>query len=124
MGKYATPLVTETYAAGGTITAGQLVERSAANTVIAADGDSDLCTGIALTGAASGEKVDVAVLGKAVAISGGTITFGQRLTSNGSVTAGTVKVHDGATDMLIGVALEDAASGDHFYMLVTPSGGI
>jgi len=124
MGKYATPLVTETYVAGGTITVGQVVERASATTVTASNGDSEQCIGVALTGAASGEKIDVAVLGKAVMIAGGSISFGQRVTSNGDQTAGTVKVHDGATDQLIGIALEDAASGDNFYALVVPSGGI
>lgn len=59
--------------------------------------------------------VDVILSGTAEAVAGGTITRGDRLTSNGS---GAVITSTAETDRIVGVALQSAVSGDIINVLI------
>lgn len=101
-----------TYVAGGTITGGDVVVFSAANTVVTASGASSLVAGIATKDAVSGERLAVCRGGVQRPIAGGTIAFGDTVMSAAS--GRVVKWTSGtdAADRALGTATEAATSGN------------
>lgn len=70
--------------------------------------------------ATNNRPVAVRVMGATKALSGGSISAGARLQADGSagfITAAT-------SDVVVGIALQDANNNDLFDMLLTPGGGI
>ena len=67
--------------------------------------------------AASGEVVEVAVAGIAEVIAGEAITRGDLISADADGEAATA---DAKTDRVVGVALESAADGDIFPLLLSP----
>ncbi len=104
------------FTAGGTITEWQLVKRSAADTVVVSSVAYEECVGIATVEASSGQIVSVQVGDISIAIAGGTIHIGNQLTSNGDGTL--IAATAGHNSDIMGRALEDAASGDKFRMVI------
>jgi hypothetical protein len=113
-------LLTKTYKAGGTILANTIVKfDSADDTIVPAAAATDLAIGVALNGAASGERVDVQMLGIVEVKAGGAITRGDFIVSDASAEA--VALAAAATiKVAVGRALATAADGDIFHMLLTP----
>ena len=115
---------TVTLTAGAALTNGQVVQVSAARTVIATAATNDVVVGVCAETVASGSDVPVALLQGIVEVEAGT----------GGVTAGEICVPDatgtvtGVADlptlavdqMGIGIALNTAVAGEIFEMLAQP----
>lgn len=101
-----------TFVAGGTITGGQVVVFSAANTVVAASGASGLVAGIATKDAVANERLAVARMGVQVPTAGGSIAFGDPLKSAASGRVVPYVVGTDPVNQLIGYATEAATSGN------------
>jgi len=115
---------TVTLTAGGALTNGQVVEVSAARTVVATTAVTSVVVGIAAETVASGSDVPVALLEGIVEVEAGV----------GGVTAGEICVPDAtgtvtgvantgalvADQMGIGIALNTAVAGEIFEMLAQP----
>lgn len=69
---------------------------------------------------AAGEEGTVVLVGKVKVTAGGTISAGDQIATDGSGNAVTATTGDN----VLGVALQDASSGDLFKMLVTVGGGV
>lgn len=69
---------------------------------------------------AQGEEGTVTLVGKEKVVAGESIAAGDRIAANGSGQAVTAAT---SGDAVVGIALEDAASGELFKMLVTVGGG-
>lgn len=77
---------------------------------------TDLQIGIAQNAASAlGDAVEVAVMGGAKGLAGGSITAGSKLTAT---TTGALVATTSANDQVVGIALDGAASGDLFDVLV------
>jgi hypothetical protein len=112
-------LFTKSFLAGGTIVANQIVKfGSADDTVVAAAAATDLALGVSLNAAASGERVEVQLLGIAEVKAGGTIARGDYVVSDANgdavalAAATTIKV-------AIGRALRAAVDNDIVDVLLT-----
>ncbi len=100
----------KTYTAGAAIAKGNVLKFDASGNVVPTSAANDAAIGIALDGASQGDIVPVAVLGSFTGTvplkAGGAISQGAQVAANGTATTG-------ASDVIIGRALEAAsASGD------------
>lgn len=96
---------------------------STAGEVIQANAVTDMVIGLVQNDPADGEPAIVACSGVARAISGDTITVGERLTV---LSTGTLQGSSGGTassQRIVGIALEAASSADFFSVLVIPQDG-
>lgn len=103
----------------------QLVKIDGDSSVAVSDTAGELVIGSALHAATAddvtnGRVIGVRVMGAARVIAGGAITAGARCQSAGN---GTVTVA-ASGDAVAGIAIQAAASGDHFDMILTPGGGV
>lgn len=100
-----------TVSAGGTITGGQLVTVSAANTVIAATAAGAKALGVAAYDAVSGDLVTVVRNGVHQTTASGSIAAGDNLEA---AAAGAVATHtNGTNDVnIVGMALTAATNGN------------
>jgi predicted RecA/RadA family phage recombinase len=96
-----------TLTAGATITGGQLLQVSAANTVIPTSAAGPTWIGVAAQDAANGEKVVVRRGGVAKLISSGAIAAGARVIPGAAGVV--VTIGAGSADHTVGTALEAAA---------------
>jgi len=69
----------------------------------------------------SGDICDVVMLGPAQVIAGGSIAQGARLTATADGAAVAAAPAGGANAAIVGIAQEEASSGDIFRMLVSPA---
>ncbi len=115
-----TPLLDKTYTAGGTINPYRLVKFGGSDTaLLQAAAASDGLIGVAgQIGAASGEVIDVTLVGIGEVEAGGSITRGNSVTSDANGKA--VVASDG--NVIIGKALMSAASGDIVPLLLHAAG--
>lgn len=106
------------FKAGGTISKGQPVklDGTTARQVVACDAIADLCIGIAMIDASSGDELPIQTHGVAKCLAGATITINAEQMVE--VTSGRVVDATGATARSIGVALQAAADGDLFEVLL------
>lgn len=106
------------FKAGGTITKGQPVKLDGtdAREVVACDAIADLTIGIAMVDAVAGDELPVQMHGIAKCLAGATITINAEQMVE--VTTGRVVDAAGATARSIGVALQAAADGDYFEVLL------
>lgn len=114
MGDYINPKTgfKPTYTAGGTITGGDVVVFSAANTVVQSSGGSSAVAGIATKDAVSGEKLAISRDPIQRPIAGGTIAFGDHVMAAAS--GRVVKWTSGtdAPERDLGTATEAATVGN------------
>lgn len=111
----------QTFLAGGAIVKGHAVKLSTSDgqTVVECTAATDKGIGIAQGDAASGEFIEVAIAGGgAKAKAQTTVAIGDLLASH---TDGTIKPTVTANDRVLGVAMQGAAAGDIFAMMVSPS---
>lgn len=109
--------------AGASVTPNRLVKLGAADqTVILSTSASDKSIGVSspLITAATGAVVDVAIGGVAEVIAGGTVTRGDRITSDANGAGVTAAPAAGTNNFVVGIALESAVSGDVFSVLLVP----
>jgi hypothetical protein len=106
------------FKAGGTIAKGQPVKMDGTNSkqVVVCDAIADLAVGIAQTSAVAGDYISVQTHGIAQCLAGATITI--NAPQMVEVTSGRVVDLSGATAKFIGVALQAAADGDIFEVLL------
>lgn len=98
------------FTAGGTIVKGHAVKMSAVGVVVECTANTDKAIGIAQCSASSGGKVEVAMPG-----GGGKAKLGEAVAIGLSVvshTDGTLVKANTAGDKVIGILLEEGASGD------------
>jgi hypothetical protein len=98
-----------TFSAGGSITAGNLVELSAAGTVTATTAASAKVIGTAATDASTGGKVAVLRGGVQRCVSGGAIALGAHVVSAAS--GAVVTIGAGTFDQDLGIALNLTTAG-------------
>lgn len=110
MSSYAQSIVL-TFKATAAIPKGSAVKAGANNTLVAvAAASTEKIIGIALNAAlAAGDLVEVALGGGAAGLAGGTIAFGDLLTSDAS---GALIVTTTATHRIVGVAMDAAVVND------------
>lgn len=109
--------------AGASVTPNRLVKIGAADqTVILSTAASDKSIGVSapLITTATGAVVDVAIGGVAEVIAGGTVTRGDRITSDANGAGVTAAPAAGTNNFVVGIALESAVSGDVFSVLLVP----
>lgn len=112
------------FEANGTISKGKAVKfvTSDASKVVQATAVNGLNFGIAQHDAVAGEIIEVAVVGGgAKALAQATIAAGEMLISH---TDGALKPASAETDRVIAIAMDDAAAGDIFDVIVIASQGI
>ncbi len=119
------PGLTKSYTAGGTINPYRIVKfGSADGEVVQAAAAADLSIGVAVfpgSAASAGERIDVAHDGIVDVEYGGTVTRGQKLTSDASGRAIAAVPSAGANAQIIGYAVVSAVSGDIADMMISPS---
>ena len=104
--------------AGAAVGKHTIVKPSAAGTVTECSAATDGMIGVAGSeDVASGDTVEVAVAGIANVIAAEAITRGDLISSDGNGEAATA---DTKTDRVVGVAVESAADGDIFPILLAP----
>lgn len=104
--------------AGGAIGARKIVEPSADGAVTQANVNTDALLGVSGSEAvASGETVEVAVLGIVDVIAGGAITRGALVTTDAN---GDAVVANSTAHRVLGMAVESAAKGDWVPVLLSP----
>lgn len=105
------------YKAAAAIAKGKVVKKGADDQHVAVcSAGTDKSIGIIQSAPTAAEDVcEVAVAGGAKGLAGGTISQGDLLTSDAS---GTLVATTSANDQVIGVAEQDAVSGDLFSVLV------
>lgn len=110
---------TQSFTASGAITAGAAVKLSSAMTVAVTSAITDNIIGFATETVASGEQVTVQVADgtMAIATAGGTISAGAELMPKASG-SGSVDTAAGATAKSCAVAMEGAASGERFTVMI------
>lgn len=115
----ANELLSRNFVAGAAIGAFRIVKFDTTDgTVIQAAAASDLSVGVCNSvGPASGERVDVVVVGIADVEFGGTVTRGAMVTSDASGRG----VAAASTNRVIGIAQVSAVSGDIAPVLIAPS---
>ena len=105
--------------AGAAVAAHRIVKPSADGTVIQGAAKADALLGVSGSRAvASGDTVEVAVVGIADVEAGAAVTRGALVSSdaNGKATPAAA-----AGDRVVGIAVEAAADGDIFPVLIAPS---
>jgi hypothetical protein len=109
----------KTFYAGAAVAANRIVIPGADNTkVIVGAAATDKSVGVSdNVGAALGETLDVILDGIALVKAGGSIAMGDLVTSDST---GQGVATTTATHRYIGVAMEDAASGDLFGVRIAP----
>jgi hypothetical protein len=117
-----TPILTQSFTAGGAIGANRIVAPHGSNAgqVVQSNASGALfgvCTQPG--GAASGERVDVQLQGTARVVAGGTVAFGAPVTADANGAAVAAAPAAGANARVLGFALEAAASGDLFFVLLS-----
>lgn len=114
------PLLDKTYTAGGTINPYRLVKFGGADTtLLQAAAASDALIGVSgQVGAASGEVLDVTLIGIGEVMAGGNITRGNMLTADSNGKA--VVASDG--NVIAGKALMSAVAGDIIPVLLHAAG--
>lgn len=112
--------LTKNYKAGGTIPARTLVKFGADDrTVVAAAAATDNVIGVSCdVDAVVGDPVDVQIQGIGLAIASAAITRGALLTSDAVGKAITAAPAAGVNNRIVGIAWQDAASGDIFDVLI------
>jgi hypothetical protein len=108
------PILTKSYLSGGVINIHTIVKMSDDNTVVAAAASTDALIGVlrgvnflGTTAAAVGDRVDVIQDGMADVVCGGTVTRGDKLTSDANGAAVTW-----STGRVLGIALRSGVVGD------------
>ena len=111
----------KTFNAGGAIARSLIVKFGAdERTVVAGAAATDKLIGVADDVAAvSGDPVDVVLSGVATVRYGGTVAFGDLLTSDASGQAVTAAPATGANNRIIGVAMVSGVSGDLGAVLIS-----
>lgn len=106
------------FKAGGTIAKGQPVKMDGTNArqVVACDAIADLAVGIAMIDAVANDELPVQQHGIAKCLAGDVITINSPVMVE--VTTGRVVNLSGATAKFIGVALQAAADGDLFEVML------
>lgn len=109
----------KTFYAGATVAANRIVKPGADNTkVVVGAAATDKLIGVSDNlGAASGETLDVILDGIALVKAGGTVAMGDLITSDAT---GQGVATTTASNRIIGVAMEDAVSGDLFGVRLSP----
>lgn len=112
-------ILQKTFYAGADVAANRIVKPGADNTkVIVGAAATDKVIGVSDNlGAASGETLDVILDGIALVKAGGSISMGDLVASDGT---GQAVATTTATHRYIGVAMEDAASGDLIGVRIAP----
>lgn len=116
--------LTKTMLAGAAIAANTILKPGASEGLtIQAAAVTDLSWGVCAQpgGAASGDRVDVAMAGIADVLAGGTIAMGGLVTSDADGKAVAFAPGSGVVGRAIGVAIDSAVSGDIFRVLIAPS---
>jgi hypothetical protein len=110
------------FVAGGTINKGDLVKHStdASGTILQCSAITDVCIGVALSAASSGQGVAVQNLGIGICKAKNAITEGDQLMP--STTAGQPSTAAGATAVSIGVALQTVADGEFVAVMLAVPG--
>lgn len=108
------PTLVKTFKAGGTIPKHSIVMFGADDdTVVVSTAATSLLIGVtADVDVISGERVDVILDGVAFCLLGGTVTRGQKVTSDGSGRAVTAAPAAGVNNQIIGVAMVSGVVGD------------
>lgn len=112
------------FLAGATVTPNRLVKIGAADqTVIMGAAAADLPVGVSaqLVTAASGERVDVVMSGVYEVIAGGSVTRGAPICSDANGAGVVSAPAAGTNNGIVGFALEAAAAGDLFAVMIAPS---
>lgn len=109
----------KTFYAGAAVAANRIVKPGADNTkVVVGAASTNKLVGISDNlGAASGDTLDVILDGIALVKAGGTVAMGDLITSDGT---GQGVATTTAADRYIGIAMEDAVSGDLFGVRIAP----
>jgi hypothetical protein len=110
--------------AGGAIGANRIVKpHSTEGQTVLATATTDLAWGVCAQpgGAASGDRLDVVMHGIADVVAGGSIAMGALVTADSNGAAVTLNPGAGVVGRALGVALDSAASGDIFRVVVAPS---
>ena len=109
--------------AGASVTPNRLVKLGAADqTVILSTAAADKSIGVSSPNitTSTGDRVDVIVGGVAEVVSGGTVTRGDRITSDANGAGVTAAPAAGTNNFCVGIALDSAVSGDIFSVLIAP----
>lgn len=116
-------ILVKNYEAGGTIAAYTIVKWDAADLkVVAAAAVGDLSIGVSgRLGAVVGERIDIIRSGLALVTFGGTVTRGQKLTTDASGRAVTAAPAAGVNNQIIGIAEVSGAVGDVGSILLAQS---
>lgn len=119
MGMRSEGTLQKTFYAGAAVAANRIVKPGADNTkVVVGAAATDKVIGVSDNlGAASGETLDVILDGIALVKAGGTIAMGDLVASDAT---GQGVATTTATHRWIGVAMEDAVSGDLFGVRIAP----
>jgi hypothetical protein len=109
----------KTFYAGAAVAANRIVKPGADDTkVVQGAAATDKLIGVSDNlGGASGDTIDVILDGVALVKAGGTIAFGDLITSDAT---GQGVVTTTASNRVIGVAMEAAVSGDLFGVRIAP----
>lgn len=109
----------KTFYAGATLAANRIVKPGADNTkVVVGAAATDKVIGVSDNlGGASGDTIDVILDGIALVKAGGSVAMGDLIASDST---GQGVATTTATHRYIGVAMEDAASGDLFGVRIAP----
>ena len=106
---------TKSFTASGAIGHRRLVKFTGTDGVVAlATAATDLIAGVTdyPSGAADGERIDVILLGPAEVVAGGNISAGASITAGAAGAAVAAAPATGANNVLAGIVLVGAASGD------------
>lgn len=109
--------LTITRPAGGTIAKGKLVKVSG-DDVVVTTAITDCPLGVALQSVTVGQACPIQVTGVALCIAGGSITAGNQVMPKTSASTGEIEAAAGATATSVGVALQDASSGESVAVLL------
>lgn len=116
------PGFVQPYSAEAAISKYRVVKKGAANGgALVATAATEVLMGVSTdVDTDSGDIVDVVMLGPALVVAGGTITEGALLTAGAAGVAVAAAPSAGTNNAIFGKAMEDAASGDIFRVLVVP----
>jgi hypothetical protein len=118
------PMLIKAQTAGGTIAQGRIVQPGTVDGEVVQTGTlTDALFGVCVQpgGGVAGDRVDIAIGGLVDVTAGGTVNGGALVTSDASGKAITLAPGTGVVGRAIGVAFEDAASGDTFRIIIAPS---
>ena len=108
------------FTATGAIAAKRIVALAAGGSVSQASAGTDNVIGVAELASASGSRVDVVTAGIAEVEAGGSISCGDWVTADSNGKAAAAE----STDTVIGIAWDDASSGDYFPVRIAPGRAI